>query len=410
LQIPCLVSVTLRDREQIMKKIIIFLILILLTTSSLFAQLTVSGILDSTVSFNAGAGDSQDFSFGIEEFANIRFQSRIRDNATISGAVNLIAAAGSYAAAAQAQALHGGDSPLAVTSYIAGDNFIAAIELERLHFRLRGEHLDFDGGLMRLPFGYGQVWGSSDFLNPRNPLKPDARPRGILVASLTWYPIDELKLLAFFSAPRNVFLSDGSGSLAGLSLDRHWEKVSVQALYSYQMPSDNFSYGVHRAGLSVKADIEVGLFVDALYTYNYGAGTEWDGLSFSIGADYSFFDGNLIVLAEYLYNGETSSTAFGYGGNFLNNHYLSASFTLRFNDFTNMSLGLISCFDDISFTTVIGFNHELFQGATLMLTAQVPLDRDLFTGDGNRGELGPINPMYNIGSYFNFTARVRLRF
>jgi len=405
-----------------MRRIFYFGIILFFICADLSAQLTVSGLLDSTVSFNAGAGDMQDFSFGIEEFANIRFQSRIRDHAVVYGAVNLVAASGSFAAAAKAQALHGNESPLAVTSYTAGDNFIGGIELERLYFRLNGEHLDFDGGLMRLPFGYGQVWKSSDFLNPRNPLKPDARPRGILAASLTWFPIDELKLLAFYTAPRLPFSSDSSGSLFGLSIDRHWTNASLQALYSYETPAEITPQGIHRAGLSFKADIEVGIYLDALYTYNHEARTEWDGLSFSAGLDYSFLKGNLIVLAEYLYNGETSSTAFGYGGDFSNNHYLSTSLTLRFNDFTSMSMALISCIDDISFTSVIGFNHELFQGATLILSAQVPLDRDLFTGDGNHGELGPIRPdkyqphteedilIGRYGSYFNFTARVRLRF
>jgi hypothetical protein len=160
--------------------------------------------------------------------------------------------------------------------------------------------------------------------------------------------------------------------------------------------------------------------LDALYTYNHEAGTELDGLSFSIGADYSFFDGNLLVLAEYLYNGETSSTALGYGGSFANNYYLDTSLTWRFNDFTNISAALISGFDDVSFTPVITLNHDLFQGATLTITAQIPLDRDLFSGDGNRGELGPLppdelQPLLNetgkrLGRYFNCTARLRLRF
>jgi hypothetical protein len=136
--------------------------------------------------------------------------------------------------------------------------------------------------------------------------------------------------------------------------------------------------------------------------------------------DYSFFEGKFIILAEYLYNGETSSTALNYGGNFSNNHYLYTGFTLRFTDYTNMNLALISGLDDISFTPVISLNHDLFQGAVLTITAQVPLDRDLFYGDGNRGELGPVPPDKlqpllpitgeRIGRYFDFSARIRLKF
>jgi len=392
-----------------MKKRLTFILFTLFAINWLSAQLSVSGLLDSSVSLRAGAGDAPAFSYGVEEYANLRIQSKIRDRAVFYGAVNFLAAAGDYAV------------PIAVMGYnTIGDHYIAAIELERLYFRLNGETVDFDGGLLRLPFGYGQVWGSSDFLNPKNPLKPDARPRAVLGAGLSWYPVDSLKLLGFGAAPRDPFSPSGEGGLFGISLDQHWDKASVQALYSFESPNDDSRYGIHRAGLSVKADIEVGLVMDALYTYNYEAETKHDGLSFSFGADYSFFDGDVIVLAEYLYNGETSSTALGYGGSFSNNHYLYTGITWRFNDFTNMSVALISGFDDISFTPVISLNHDLFQGATLIITAQIPLDRDLFSGDGNRGELGPLPPDKlqpllpltgeRIGRYFDCGAKLRLRF
>jgi hypothetical protein len=372
--------------------------------------LTVSGLLDSSVSMRAGAGDAPDFSYGVEEYANLRMQAKLKDKAVFYGAVNFIAAAGDYAAAGA-----GLLSP--------GQNYAAAIELERLYFRLNGESLDFDGGLLRLPFGFGQVWGPSDFLNPKNPLKPDARPRAVLGAGLSWYPLDSLKLLGFGAAPRDPFSRSGEGGLVGLSVDQHWDRASIQALYSYESPQTGSGKGKHRAGLSVKADVEVGLLIDALYTYNNEAETKLDGLSFSMGADYSFFDGNLIVLAEYLYNGAASATAFGYGGGFSNENYLYTGITFRFNDYTNMSAALISCFDDISFTPLISLNHDLFQGATLTITAQIPLDRDLFAQDGNRGELGPLPPdklqphnpetgevIGRMGRYFDLSAKLRLRF
>ena len=376
----------------------------------LSAQITVSGILDSSVSLRAGAGDAPAFSYGVEEYANLRIQSKIRDMATVYGAVNFIAAAGNYAADAALLAGFASANGISPTAYVAGDNYIAGFELERLYFRLNGEAVNFDGGLLRLPFGYGQVWGSSDFLNPKNPLKPDTRPRAVLGAGLSWYPVDSLKLLGFGAAPRNPFSREGKGGLFGLSMDQHWDKASIQALYSYETPQTGSAEGIHRIGLSVKADVEVGLVMDALYTYNHEAETKLDGLSLSLGADYSFFDGDLIVLAEYLYNGETSSTALNYGGSFSNNHYLYTGVTWRFNDFTNMSVALISGFDDVSFTPVISLNHDLFQGAALTITAQIPLDRDLFSGDGRRGELGPLPPGSPIGRSFDCGARLRLRF
>ena len=382
-----------------MRKIFIIFLLFLFVSSSLCAQLAVSGILDSTVSFNAGAGDAPDYSMGIEEFANIRFQTK-RENYSVYGAVNLLAASGYYALKAEELAVPKSAHPFAFTSYVAGDNYIAGIELERLYFRLIGEYTNFDGGLMRLPFGYGQVWGSSDFLNPKNPLNPDARPRGILSAAFSWFPVDEIKLLMFYSAPRDPFSRDGGGSFAGLSLDRHWNNISIQSLYSYETPDAGYKYGIHRIGLSIKADLkikndfELGLLTDSLYTYNHEAETAQDGLSFSAGIDSSFFKGKLIFLAEYLFNGENSSTAYDPQKNILgsaNEHNIYAGFTLRFSDFTNLITAFIFSFDDVSYTPLITLNHELFQGSSLIIAAQAPFDNNSFYG-------------------VNLTARIRLRF
>ena len=407
------------------KVILGIIILLIINGYHLTAQMTVSGILDSSVSLRAGAGDAPTFSYGVEEYANLRMQSKIRDRAVFYGALNFIAAAGDYAVAVEQMAnmliLFGQThSGVSTTPYTGGQNYIAGIELERLYFRLNGESMDFDGGLLRLPFGYGQVWGSSDFLNPKNPLKPDARPRAVLGAGLSWYPVDTLKLLGFGAAPRDPFSQSGQGGLFGLSMDQHWDKASVQALYSFESPNDGARHGIHRAGLSVKADVEVGLVMDALYTYNHEAETKLNGLSCSFGADYSFFDGNLIILAEYLYNGETSSTSIRGGGSFSNTHYLYTGLTWRFNDFTNVNAALISGLSDISFTPVISLNHDLFQGASLTISAQIPLDRDVFSDDGNHGELGPLPPDklqpllpitgQRIGRYFDCSVKIRLRF
>jgi hypothetical protein len=383
-----------------MKRLLYVFVIVTIGNIPLAAQMSVSGIFDSSVSVAIGS----EFSFGIEEYANLRFQARIRDRAVVFGAVNLIAAAGDYAV--NAAMMSTDDSPMNTTAYITGENYIAAIELERLFFRLNFEAVDMEGGLFRLPFGYSQIWGSSDFLNPKNPLKPDARPRAVLGAGISWYPIDEIKLLGFSAAPRNPFSNDGSGMLFFFFLDRHGLKSSVQTLYSYETVKKSFNYGTHRIGFSVKADIEIGLVTDVLYTYNNETSTGQDGLSFSAGVDYSFVDGKLIVLGEYLYNGKTSSTALEHGGNFPDRHYLYLGFTWLFNDFTNMNAALISSFDEISLTPVITLNHELFQGATLTFTTQIPFYRELILNEEDPG-----NPGSKLtANHVDITAKLRLRF
>ena len=402
----CSFSSWLIDKKKICVSLLFIMFFLSMGCIHLSAQMTISGILDTSVSLQAGTLDAPNYFSGFEEYANIRFQSKIRDKAAVYGAVNFIAASGIYAINAREMAFVGNGYPLNSTSYIYGENYIAGIELERLYFRLSGESMDFDGGLMRLPFGYSQVWGSSDFLNPKNPLKPDARPRATLGAAFFWYPTEETKLSAFYSAPRDPF-SQYDCSFLGLAFDKHWNKASIQTLYCYETPEERTYFGIHRAGLSVKADLEVGLVLDALYTLNPEVWTGLDGLSFSAGADYSFFDGKLIVLAEYLFNGKASSTAYNPLTNisgFSNYNYLYTSFTFRFNDFTNISAALISCFDDVSFTPVLTLNYDLFQGTALTITAQAPIDRALIYCDDRHGELGP------RGYYFYSSAKIRVRF
>jgi hypothetical protein len=364
---------------------------------TLFAEgLTVSGILDSSLTVGAGTGALPDCFYGVEEYANFRVQGKLRDGVSFFSAFNLLAAAGT-----SALGLAGLENP-AVTAAAQNQNYAAAMELERLYFRLNGAYLDFEGGLLRIPFGYGQVFGPSDFLNPKNPLKPDARARAVLGGSLAAYPADSLKVQVFGAAPRNPFSLDGKGTLAGLSGERHGDRASLQAVYAYQTPTDDSPWGVHRGGFSIKADVEVGLAADVLYTYNPEEGFGLAGLAAGAGIDYSFGEGKWYALAEYLYNGSSSSTSVRSGSQtgFSGEHFLYTVIQYLMNDYTNLSLACLSGLSDCSFTPVLSAEHELFQGFTLSMSARVPLDRD------NRGELGPENSQ----ARFAFNLKARLRF
>jgi hypothetical protein len=295
---------------------------------------------------------------------------------------------------------------------VDGENYVFSIELERLYFRLNGEYVDFDGGLLRLPFGYGQIWGSSDFLNPKNPLYPDARPRAVLGAGLSWYPHDSVKILFFGAAPKSPLSETGAGGLGGISLDRHGDKASFQLLYAFQSPQAGAAWGLHRGGLSLKADLALGLVADVLYTYNGEAKTGIEGLSAGAGFDYSFPGGRFYFLAEYLYNGAASATS-AEGGNLMglsNRNCLYASLRCRINDYTSLSAALITGFNDVSFTPILGAEYDIFQGLTLSLSARFPVDRSLLWDGGGRGEFGPLPPGSTGGSRFDLNTKVRFRF
>ena len=374
---------------------------------ALFGQgLEFSGVLDSTAAFSLALGGSRSFDSYYEEYANLRMTAKLREGAAFYGALNLIASAGSSALSASS-----GASP---SSVMIRENYTAAMELERLYFRIQGDSLDFDGGLMRIAFGYGQVFGPSDFLNPKNPLVPDARKRAVLGGALSVYPLDSLKLRLFGTAPKNPVFPEAGGGLAGIAGDWHGERLSVQALYAYEALKDRFPAGIHRWGLSLKADLVVGLVADMLYTYDREAeavdegraftnGPAFiNGLAFSGGLDYSFLEGEFYVLAEYLYNGASSSTSAD-GGNLTGlsgDHFLYTGITWRFRDDTGLTLACLSGLGDPSFTPVLSTEHELFQGLTLSLSAQAPLDRELFSVGGPE----------KAGNRFLLTAKARLRF
>lgn len=360
-------------------------------------ELKLSGILDSKVNYSAGAGDAPEAALGIEEYANLRIQANIRDRAAFYGAFNLTAAGGTSALPLLAS------SPLSA----AGENYAAAMELERLYFRLNSDYVDIDAGLMRLAFGFGQVWGPMDFLNPRDPRFPDARKRAVLGASAAAFPGDAAKFLVFGAAPRDS-QSAGAGFRAGLSGEQHWDRLSLQGLYAYETPKDGSAWGIHRMGLSLKAEAGAGFLADVLYTYNHDGGTELEGLSASAGLDYSFYDGRFYTLAEYLYSGSASSTAEGTG--LANRNYAYALLRYSWNDYTNTGLSCMVCFDDWSFSPIVTTEYEVFQGFTLGLTLRIPLDREVFGAEGKAGELGPLPPGQTAGSRAFVTLSGRLRF
>jgi len=314
------------------------LIILVIGYQALYAQqgMAFSGILESAVSTNY----DDSLTYGVEQYANIRMQSRVGNNATFFGAVNLIAK---------------NQAPTTL------------IELERLYFRLNGETVNFDGGLMRLPFGYGQIWNPSDFINPKNPLLPNARPLAVLGAGLSWYPTDSFKFMEFAVAPNDSLQRDG---IAGFLAEQHWDFASLQMLYACEFADTSF----HRIGVSFKADLELSFVLDMLYTVS-------EELLFSAGFDYSMFSGNLIVLTEYFYNEAIKGKE--------NNVY--SGLTWRFSDYVSAGAALLYGIDDKSAVPIGTFNYDIFQGAGFSLIAQRPLNSDL-----------PYD--------FNLEARLKLRF
>jgi hypothetical protein len=403
----------MKRKQRMIRILATGLFLALAGGGGLFAEEPVfSGVFDNRAVFEGGAGEAPSFSFGYEGYLNLRLRAAAGDRGTFYGALNLIALSGSSLEKAAALAAAGpGGGPLAASPLTVGENYAAAVELERLYFRITGDYMDWDAGLLRLAFGYGQIFSPSDFLNPRNPLFPDARPRALPGTLLAAYPGDETKVQVFAAAPRNPFDSRGGGFRFGASADRHWERVSLQALYAFEPPAGE-SGALHRGGLSLKADGKAAFTADLLYTWEQGEKPDMEGLAASAGIDYSLGKGAFYILAEYLFSGLSSVSSANSGNllGFSRRNYLYGSVLYRFNDYADAAAALLFGLEDISFTPVISLRYELFQGLTLGLTGQIPLDRQALTGKGERGELGPLPPGTDRGRRFMVSATARLRF
>jgi hypothetical protein len=383
-------------------------------TGAVFGERPVlSGTAETTIV--AGAGNSSNFFYSAEEYANLRLKVPAGEFAAVYGAFNLIATSGSAVAGSTAAAAAAG---LPAGTYAAGENFAAALELERLYLQLSGESMGLGMGLLRIPLGYSLAWGPMDFLNPRNPLKAGARLRAVLGILGSWYPLGDMKFFGFAAAPQNPADSGGGGSRFGLGWENHWSMASLQLLGSFESPASyavmspvpaaaNYPSGLYRFGFSFKADFAVGFVAEALYTLNPDAPGFPPGLSAAAGFDYSFFDGKLYALAEYLYSGKESVSAAGAANpqGRRNSHYLYGALTWFWSDYTAVTLGTGACLDSPSAIPSLRWEHEALQGITLSLEARIPLDGESF-GNGNAGEFGPAAS----GSRFSFTGGLRVKF
>ena len=344
-----------------------------------------SGLLD--VKTGGGLANTDEALSGFDVYANLRLQERVKDTVTFYTAFNVQAASGMFAAF---QA--GGEA--------AAASIETVIEAERLYLRWAEDTWGLDAGLMPLHFGYGQVFAPSDFLIKKNPVVLDARPRGIVGAAFTQYPRDNIKVAEFAVFPPGALPGGWKDHHFGAAFESHFSAASVQALYAFQTASDSGQHdeGVHYLGGSIKLEAEIGILADTLYRYDPAGTFDHEGLALSAGADYTL--GKLYVLAEYLYNGRNSASHRTAGGMFTARNFLAATFLYTISDLTNVTAQGLWSIDGHSLLPSFVFSHDLMQGFTLTVSAQVPLDLA-----DTPGELGPDG----MGQRFSLSAGVRLR-
>ncbi len=363
--------------------IIISCMLIFFTISQITAtqssiQLTGSYECITTLydlkSFNGKTNDQQ-FSWGMNNFINLRMKSNISSYLDFQLAFNLNMLSGSMtdfyklyyltdAASIISRIPVGPDKTLLTDPdtvktgffsipFFYRTTYIGGIELERFYFRLKFEYATLSTGLQRYARGYGQAFSPNDFFNPRNAANLDARPVGKLSFISTFYPSDMWTIDMFAVAPDDPLETQGKGFKFGIATDilniipeGTSFSFNFQFLYTLFTPEQDFtndpdllktterysSNFSHIAGFAFRADIEVGIFVDTIYRFdhrNFITGEYfgrkfygYEGLEFAIGIDYTTAAGYLYFLIEYLFYGPGMLE---FGENSLDTIYLTGS-------------------------------------------------------------------------------------
>jgi hypothetical protein len=396
-----------------------------------------SGLSESLVRSSLGYSynETSNNLFEIEQYANLRMKAPVGERGNFISSVNFYIQSGSSN----------------VDENNAGTYYSSIIDVDRLYYQIKGDSFTTDVGILRLSFGFGQIFRPSDFLIHPNPRNPDARPRGVLGFISNWYPKDTLKMSFFGIGPYDTTETGGRTSLAGMVSERHGNHWSVQGLYTIQAGRPAVKFGsvtirdatnepVHRFGSSIKYDGPVSIVLDALYTLDmYWLRTQtyytrdwmwYRGLEAALGVDFSFNDGKFIITGQYWYNGgsaleseesidvlytqswsnivpEQRSINVNLPLSDLNRmYYVIINGIYKIDDYTLFGTNSLIALEDGSFLCSFNIDHTLFQGTTISLLSRIPIDITMLYPSGWYGELGPAH----VGYWTQLTVKLVMRF
>ena len=462
-----------------MKKIFIILILLfsIITIYSKDSNIRFYGQYESRFDFIHKTDyfnkEYQSFGWGWNNYANLRMKATINEYLTFDMAVNLNMLAGSYTDvyrsnfASMAQSISdpsvytfNSDYLFSIPFYYES-TYIGSFDMERLYFKAGNNFFDIEAGLIRIARGFGYSFSPTDFFNPANPLNPDARPKGKLAILTTFYPLDMWKIEAFAVAPDNPVTDKIWGFKFGTATKFSIDKFNFEFLYTLFFPeieylkdqeklgepsykNNNYS---HIIGFSMKADIEIGLFIDMTYRFDqmvfrngnyYGKELYfYRGLESEIGIDYTInipaTDANIYLLLEYMFYG---SGMLDWGEkdldniytdewkdkkplersaiidsekkplNFLRHDYLSSMIKIKINTYISTGINYLFGIDDQSSLLTPFIEIEPFQAFTISVKAFYPLGWEIINNQWYRGEFGPTN----VGYYQNYNITVKIKF
>jgi hypothetical protein len=270
-----------------------------------------------------------EFNWNWSNSANLRIKTRIGEYMSFGFALNLdfsVPVDGSNDVTISQALAAVTPQTIASLPLLLENFYLGSISIDRLWLKGGNDWFEIEAGIVRLARGYGYSFSPIDFFNTRNPLDPEAPRKGKLAFITTFYPMPLWKIELFSVAPDNLIQNQGWGFNFGAATIFSLGKVNFEFLYNLVLPEikfleepANIGYPEYSnndftqiLGFSLKADIEVGLFVDAIYRFEHRAFRtgEWygkpfygyEGLQAAIGVDYTIA-GKVYLLLEYMFYG-----------------------------------------------------------------------------------------------------------
>jgi hypothetical protein len=367
------------------------------------------------------------FAQGWSNLANLRLRAEAGQGLDFFASTNVMADFGFYA-------------------QLPGASGVRA-ELERLYLKAGGERVDLEAGLLRVARGYGYAFSPLDFLSPRdaaNTLDPQARPPGRWGLHASFFPADLWRIELFGLLGDEPTEEELWGSRFGAATTFSVGSFNFDFLYALLPPeiepylNDGFT---QIAGFALKADVEVGLFVEALYRLEQRALTEgswygkplrgWEGLEAALGVDYTL--GDWYLLGEYLFFGpghvdwasdslDPLYTGPGWEDQppvdrlswldpakrpqlFARHDYLFLLTRWRAGRDWSLGASCLAGLDDLSALFTVFAEYAVRQNLTLQLRFLQPMDRRLFDSGAPAGEWG--STVLGFHQLLGLAARVR---
>lgn len=205
-------------------------------------------------------------------------------------------------------------------------------DVERLYLSTYFPTFDLIVGKQQISWGTGRAWSPSDIFNPPNPFDPDGRRQGV-TAAVVRIPHGPLSFSSLVVADNKDSdkLSWGAryhGYVSGTDWSVFYANKNAEPIIGGDIATDFLGLGVH-SELTWEPE------------FNQDGRLLW-----LAGLDYSWLDGKLLWLGEYLYNSASKETK----------HSLFNQLSYAYSEFNSVSLNLLSNLVDNS--QVVTLQHH----------------------------------------------------